>query len=733
MRTDEPPLRSPARAPPAASRLRRRPGPPWAALVLALGLVGACQRSADRNLDRADELLARGGPELALAEYLEALRLEPSLRAERGAGLAYAALGELERAEQHLTLALTVQPGDSETRLALVELYGESSRDDDAKKQLASILEDQPGHLGALLLVGGYAQTPAEVRGAIGELERAAERQRGRTATVERELQILLADLYARDGRSEQGDGYRRGARLASLGSELQTLALGRLCVQQRRFALAYDLLQAVLEKRPGEGEAWQLLAQAALELGHVTEARAALPHLAARAQARPDARLLRARIALAGELQVEAERELTGLLASTGTVAARLAPRVRLALVEVLLAQQRSDEADAELKRLVADSPALLEARVRLARRELDSGSAQAAVQCLTPLPAAHPELGSAFDILGRAQLALGDSPGAEASFRQVMSLAPERPEGRYGAARALLLRGEHAAARPLLEDNLQRFPAHRPSLLALTELVKRGQGPAVADSFMLQYWSTHAASAEVATLEGDLEYGRGQQQQARALGAYRRAVTLAPDHLPAVAALARFYARRKLAGQAFSVLDAALAQSPQNPKLLLLAAEVASDLRDYAQARQHLERLSSITPDYPPGLALLARLTADSGGDLAAARLLAERAFASAPGNAEVLDALGWVDQRSGDLASAVARIGLATRIDPSNPRNHYHLALAALGRGDATLARSSLARALALDPAYPDPADLRARLSMAPSAETAPPAQSPLRAAP
>jgi tetratricopeptide (TPR) repeat protein len=725
MRTDEPPPpRRPPRAPPAAAR-RRMPCPPrWAVLVLALGLACACQRRADTHLSRADELLARGGAELALAEYLEALRLEPSLRAERGAGRAYAALGEVERAERHLTLALSVQPGDTETRLALVELYGESDRDDDAKKQLVSILEDQPNHLGALLLVGGYAETPAEVRHAIAGLERAAERQRGRSATIDRELQIQLADLYARSGRDEQAASYQRGARLATIGGERETLALGRLCVQQRRFGLAYDLLQALLEQRPSESDAWLLLAQAALELGHITEARAALQHLAARVQRRPDTRLLRARIALAAEFQVEAEHELTRLLSRLGTEAPRLVPRARLALAQALLAQQRRDDAVLELRRLIAESPEALDARVRLARLELDQGNAQSAVRCLTPLPPAHPELGSAFDILGRAQLALGDSAGAESSFRQVVSLAPERPEGLYGVARALLLRGEHAPARPLLEDNLQRFPSHRPSLLALAELIKRSEGPAAADSFKLKYWATHATSAEVATLEGDLEYGRGPQQQTRALAAYRRAITLAPDHLPAASALARFYARRKLAGQAFSVLDGALAQSPNNQKLLLLAAEVATDLRDHARARQHLDRVLSITPEYPPALAFLARLDAESGGDLADARQLAERAFASAPGNAEVLDALGWLSHLSGDAAGAVSRLDSATRVDPGNPRHHYQLAIAALAGGDSTRARASLAQAFTLDPAYPDAAELRLSLGVAPSAVSSTP---------
>lgn len=361
----------------------------------------------------------------------------------------------------------------------------------------------------------------------------------------------------------------------------------------------------------------------------------------------------------------------------------------------------------------MIAEAPEALEARVRLAKLELDQGRADVAVSCLTPLPEAHAELGSAYDILGRAQLARGDSAAAEASFRRVVTLAPERPEGRYGVARALLLRGETTLARPLLEDNLQRFVAHRPSLLALGELIRKGEGQKASDTFIMKYWATHSESPAVAALEGDWEYTH--QRQARALVAYQRAVTLEPDFLPAASALGHFYARRRLTTQTFSVIDAALAQSPRNPELLLLGAEVASELRDYQQARQHLERLLQLTPDYPPALAHLARLEAESGGDLGAAQKLAERAQASAPGNADVLDALGWVSHLSLDHARAVEHLKASVSIDPSDPRSQYHLATAALAQGDVALAKRSLELAFTLDPAFPDTAALRGRVTL------------------
>jgi tetratricopeptide (TPR) repeat protein len=693
----------------SASALR---GPRWrlALLVALIGLAG-CRHSPDRHLNQGDALLGQGNAESALAEYLEALRLEPSLRAERGVGLAYAALGSLERAEQHLTLALSVQPGDTQTRLALIKLYGTSGRDDDARKQLAILLEDQPGHVGALLLAGGYAATSADVRQAVLGLERVVEREKARGATIDRELLILLAELYAREGQSELAKRFEAKARLATLGGELQTLELGRVCVQQKRFALAHELLRAVLDKRPSDPDALTLLASAALELGRISEAKAALAQLPEALKTQPEARLLGARLDLASDFQVEASRELTSLLAVAQAVQPTLLPSVRMALAEAWAAQARPAEAKSELEHLIAESPERLGARVRMARLELDRGHPELSVQILTPLPAEHPELGSAYDILGRAELARGNAEAAESSFRQVVTLTPDRPEGRYGVARALLLRGKAALARPLLEDNVARFAAHRPSLWALGELLRRSEGQREADNFMMKYWVTHVASPEVSTLEGDWEYAH--ERPTRALAAYRRAITLQADYYPAAAALGRFYARRKLAEQAFSVLDGALALSPADLKLLLLSAEVASDLRSWARAREHLDRVFALTPDCPAGLAQLGRLIAESGGDLARARELAERAFASAPGNADVIAVLGWVHHLSGNDDEARRQLEAAVRLDADNPQSHYRLAVVAAAQGATERAAQSLAQALEIDPAYPDSSELRGRL--------------------
>lgn len=674
----------------------------YAALLVALVTVPGCKRDSGTHLAQGDALLARGEAQRALDEYLQALRIAPSARAERGAGLAYAALGSTEQAESHLKLALSVQPVDSEARVTLALIYAEAQRHEEARRELRAALEDRPQEPDALLLLASYADDGAELRDAIAALEALGERQRLR-GNVERELQILLAHAYERDGRPEQAASYKKLARLASLGSEAATLRLARLCVERGRWPLAYDLLHAVLERRPHEGLASELLARAALELGHTLEARRALEHVPSERRQLPGVRLLAARIALASDLQTESERALEELLEEAKRAAPPLVPHIRYALAQAFAAQRKRAEAKAELERLLVELPDALDARVRLAQFELDEERPDLALARLASLPPAHPALAAAHETKGRAYLLQGDAKAAEGAYQKLLELAPGMPEARHGLAQARLRLGRAQEARALLEENLGHFPTHEPSLNALCALLRARESQRAADKRALEHWAAHPSSAAVSTLEGDWHAGR--REFGKALAAYQRAVTLHPSYLPAVAALGRYYARRRLSAQALAIVDAALAQSPDEIELLLLAAEIASDVGEHAHARRHLERLLRVQPSYPAGLAQLARSTVQAEGDLAIARAYAEQALVSAPGNPDVLDAAGWLRYLASDVAGGLSLLEVAVDGDPGNPRSRYHLAMVLAAAGKRALARQNVDALLTYAPDYAD----------------------------
>jgi tetratricopeptide (TPR) repeat protein len=71
---------------------------------------------------------------------------------------------------------------------------------------------------------------------------------------------------------------------------------------------------------------------------------------------------------------------------------------------------------------------------------------------------------------------------------------------------------------------------------------------------------------------------------------------------------------------------------------------------------------------------------------------------------------DTLGWVYYKKQLPDRAVGALTDAIGLDPQNPTYHYHLALALRQAGDPARARTSLDRALQLNPAFPQASDAR-----------------------
>jgi tetratricopeptide (TPR) repeat protein len=280
---------------------------------------------------------------------------------------------------------------------------------------------------------------------------------------------------------------------------------------------------------------------------------------------------------------------------------------------------------------------------------------------------------------------------------------------------------RGQEDQARRLLEGNLKRFSTHADSLVALLDLLEKSAGVPAAKDFVKAHGKRHAESPEVANVEARWSLDHAEPEHA--LGAYRRALTLNPSFFPAVLALSQFYARRDRSNLAHSVLDGALAHSPKDLRLLLLAARLTGDLRRYDQAREYAERALQHHPDHPLALAELAILHAEGFRDLTRARELSARAYAGAPARPEVLDALGWVSHLGGDPARALVHLEPAAREAPENPRVLYHLGAALLGAGQVDAAHAKLALVLSLDPSFPTAREIHALLSpLGPHSSTA-----------
>lgn len=120
----------------------------------------------------ADVLLDRREFERAIWCLREASKLDPELPGMQARlAEAYAALGRPERARQLYLLELRQNPGDTDTLLELADLLASMNRPAEAQEKAGRVLELEPEHVGAHLMLGKLADQSGDARRALRHLE----------------------------------------------------------------------------------------------------------------------------------------------------------------------------------------------------------------------------------------------------------------------------------------------------------------------------------------------------------------------------------------------------------------------------------------------------------------------------------------------------------------------------------------------------------------------------------
>ena len=135
-----------------------------------------------------------------------------------------------------------------------------------------------------------------------------------------------------------------------------------------------------------------------------------------------------------------------------------------------------------------------------------------------------------------------------------------------------------------------------------------------------------------------------------------------------------------------AFDLLDARLETQPDNAELLYETALLAERLDQLEIMERRLRRLIELQPGYAQAYNALGYSFAERGIRLPEARELIDKALTLLPNDTFILDSLGWVLYRQGDLSGALATLERAygMRDDPEIGA-HLGEVLWALGRKD------------------------------------------------
>jgi Flp pilus assembly protein TadD len=232
-------------------------------------------------------------------------------------------------------------------------------------------------------------------------------------------------------------------------------------------------------------------------------------------------------------------------------------------------------------------------------------------AAKLLAALSEKNPRDAQVLYNLGSAQDALDQISEAEASYRRAIAVSPNLLEAHLALGLLLARNGKTADARTELAA-AAAIPDGDPALRArayrtLARLDQAGN-PSGASDELLSAIRLSAETPDDILLTGELAQATGDSVAAEA--AFRRLLAADPNNPQATAALVHLLLQQKKAGEAESLLTAALEKHPDDPTLSAQLASLYEAEDKPAQALPIVEKLHAAHPQDAAVTRLLARM---------------------------------------------------------------------------------------------------------------------------
>ena len=433
------------------------------------------------------------------------------------------------------------------------------------------------------------------------------------------------------------------------------------------KVAEALEAAKKMHERRPRDVEVLKLLA-----LGHMLSGKGDLAkgELEEALKIKPNEPSAARNLALLEAQAGNLERARALLVSVTGAHPQDEQAALLLAQVE---ARRAGREAGVEaLKAALGRIPSSVAVRAALAQAYLGAGQPASALTVTRELSEA--QLAGRPDLLlvhAKSQLATGDVAAAQRSLQKLTEVAPRSAEARFLYGESLARGGEAAKAEAELKRAIELDRSYLPARVGeVNLLVHRGQVGKAREALagLRQEFGERPEFLEV---EGWIAFRSGDYATATERFT---AVAAGKSDSELTLGLARSLWAQREHEKALEVLRARLqVQAADLPVLMQLAASyVALDRRPEGVAT--FRKVLESYPDYVPALNDLA--WALQGQDLKQALALAERAHQLQSDNAAVLDTLGTLRAKGGDLSGGAQLVRRAVELAPDHPQIQLNL---------------------------------------------------------
>jgi tetratricopeptide (TPR) repeat protein len=293
----------------------------------------------------------------------------------------------------------------------------------------------------------------------------------------------------------------------------------------------------------------------------------------------------------------------------------------------------------------------------------------------------------------LYEAQLLQRRAP-AEATRRLAAFLEkyPNSRDVRLGLARMLVVEKRYPEARAEFESILKRFPKDMDAIYAVGLLAFQAKEYAVAEENLkrllelgyrdpntvrytlgqiaeerkdwlraIEWYETIKAGEQVLPARIRIANAIARQGRLEEARVYLRGVSVQtePQRVQLLVAESQLLREANLHREAFELLGEALQKTPDQPDLLYDHALTAEKLDRYDVLESSLKRLIRLKPDHAHAYNALGYSFAERNLRLPEAKQLIERALEIAPSDFFIIDSMGWVLYRMGDLKGAVREL--------------------------------------------------------------------------
>lgn len=627
--------------------------------------LSAVLRARQKDYEGARELMNRTRG--ALDNYIPALQFQ---------GLVSYELGDLEQATTYLSRVLRVLPGSGAARRVYGAALLRKGQPRQAIEALQPLIDAGVTDSPLLALMGMAYGRAGDYEQALTYFENAVAKAPDQTA-----LRTQLAVSRLAVGNPEAATRDLQDILDVEPDSANALIMLTLIDMREKRYDDALQSAQRLVEAQPERPLGHNMVGAAQLGLGNLKEARTNFEKAIEIDSEYKEARRNLAQLDIAEENYDDARRHYLRILEVD-----RDDVKTLQALAQLADRQEKPEEALTWLQRASDANPTLIQPRIQLIDKLLQTGEKGRALNDAVALANDFPRQPAALEVLGRVQIANENKDAAVNAFRDLVKLVPDQMLAYRLLASAYLENDDQDGARSTLRQALDVDGDKADVLSALIRLEaganNYGQALRYAERMRAEY--PDRTLGQVAM--GDIYMG--MEDFPRAVTAYEAAIKQERNQANVMKLQAAHSARGDRA-KAEAVMRDWIKDNPEDNVVHLTLATHLLQSGDLKRAAAEHERLLEKVGDNGAVLNNLAWIYQQ----LDDKRMVevAERAYAKNPDSPQIGDTLGWIlVSEDVDVKRGLLLLQQASQQLPEDGDIRYHLAYALErnGRKDAAV---------------------------------------------